>query len=62
MTNKQKRTAINLYQFSVYHPINKKVIKIIEDDKVVGYELTGIRYPYREKEFNVEWLEAFEKR
>ena len=62
MTNKQKRTAINPYQFSVYHPINKKVIRSINDGNTITYELSGVRYPYRDKEFNVEWLEAFEKR
>ena len=62
MTNKQQRQKVHLYQFSVYSPVNKKVIRIIENDRVIGYEIVGIDYPYRNKEMNIEWLEAFEKR
>ncbi len=62
MTDKQKRQKVHMYQFSVYSPPNIKVIKAIGDEGRITYELSGIDYPYRNKEFDLRWLEAFETR
>ena len=55
------RKAINKWQFSVYTVSHLKVKHEAE-----GYnrssELVGVVYPFREGEFNYNWLKPFEEK
>ena len=62
MTNKQKRQAVWMYQFSTYSPTGKNIVETV--DKSTRFrcaELVGCEYPYRRGVFDIEWMDAFKE-
>ena len=57
MNDNQKRTAVHMYQFSSYKPIDK----FTKFTKPSLCELMGPVYPYRKKDLDVSFLDVFHK-
>ena len=56
LNNKQKVREVWNYQFVVYEPQKPNFTK-----KGDCYEIAGHTYPFRNKKFNIYWLDAFDQ-
>lgn len=57
MNDKQKRTAVHLYQLGVYTQGDRYVRKV----EPMVYELAGVVYPYRKGNIDMRFFDVFEE-
>ena len=56
MNDKQKRTAVHMYQLGVYKPQDKRSYMV----EPMVHEIYGVRYPYRKKDIDIRFFDVFQ--